>query len=459
MPNSDKSQEQELLRSASLSGGDLNALILELWQQTRMDWGFATDQLAKVFRRERQLGSGQRRFVAEVLYTMIRHARRIDLAIESGGFKTLGRAPDDKRLLAALVLEHGLPVEDAAQQDDTLVWTKVAGINDKLDAVRNPAERIATRHSLPDFLVKILVSELGAEQTEALAKALNERAPMSIRANTIKGDRDALAAALREEGIETTEGALGTNTLLVDTRTNLFGLDCFQSGRFEAQDEGSQLITELVAPPPKGLVVDYCAGAGGKTLGLAAILGNRGRLMASDVDKRKLTELRRRAKRAGATNIQVVKLDHESGSGAERVALPAPFEKIIGKASRVLVDAPCTGTGALRRNPEARWRLSQRELDRMPAQQLNIASRALELVAPGGRLIYATCSILRSENQEVVEKLMRGRDDLELISPREVWGAAKGDKVVDESGQYMVTRPDLHGCDGFFAAVIRRKPE
>ncbi len=458
MTNPEKEQEQQLLRSASSRGGQCNSLILELWQQTRMDWGFATDRMAKVFRRERTLGSSERRFVAEVLYSMIRHATRIDLAIEAGGLKAVGRAPDSKRLLAALILEHNLAHEDAAQHDADLDWQAVANIDVKLDALRKPVERISSRHSLPEFLAKILVTDLGEQEAESLAAALNKRAPMSIRANTLKGDREALQRALSTEGIETTFGDYGTNTLHVDTRTNLFGLDSFRNGLFEAQDEGSQLIAELVAPPPKGLIVDYCAGAGGKSLALSAMLQNRGRLMASDVDKRKLIELRRRAKRAGATNIQVVQLDHESGAGGERVALPKPFENILGQAVRVLVDAPCTGTGALRRNPEARWRLSQAELDRMPAQQLSIASRALELVAPGGRLIYATCTLLKSENQDIVEKLMKDRDDLEIISPREVWGKDRGEALLDPTGQFMITRPDVHGCDGFFAAVIRRKP-
>ncbi len=458
MTDSEKSQEQELLRSSANQGGSLNSLILELWQQTRMDWGFATDRLAKVFRRERSLGSSERRFVAEVLYSMIRHARRIDLALEAGGLRSVGRAPDSKRLLATLVLEHGLSPQDAAQHDADLDWSVVAGINEKLSTTRNSVARIAMLHSLPDFLAQVLVADLGEEQAEALAVALNHRAPMSIRANTLKTDIQSLRAALAEEGIETTAGSYGTQTLHVDTRTNLFGLSSFQKGFFEAQDEGSQLIAELVAPPPKGLIVDYCAGAGGKALALSALLQNRGRLMASDVDKRKLKELRRRAKRAGATNIQVVELGHESGAGSERVAMPAPFEKIIGKAARVLVDAPCTGLGALRRNPEARWRLSQAEIDRMPGQQLHIAQRALELVAPGGRLIYATCTLLKSENEDVVRQLMKGREDLEILSPREVWGAKRGDALVDPTGQFMTTRPDVHGCDGFFAAVIRRKP-
>jgi 16S rRNA (cytosine967-C5)-methyltransferase len=238
----------------------------------------------------------------------------------------------------------------------------------------------------------------------------------------------------------------------VETRTNLFGLDAFQRGLFEAMDEGSQLIAELVAPPPKGMIVDYCAGAGGKSLALAAELENKGRILASDVDMRKLKELRRRAKRAGVGNVQVVELNTEADS-----ALPKPFEKILGKASRVLVDAPCTGVGALRRNPEARWRLSEGDLKQLPEKQLRIASRALELVAPGGRLIYATCTVLKRENQEVVTQLMAGRDDLEIISPREVWGAKRGEGLVDESGQFLFTLPNRHGSDGFFAAVIRRK--
>ena len=450
MTDSDKSQEQELLRSAL--SGELRSLVLELWQQTRMDWSFATDTLAKAFRRERWLGSSERRFVAELLYSMIRHAARIDLALGLGGLKAVGRAPDSSRLLACMVLEYGLSPEDARQYDPELDWAAVAAVNEKIATFRRPVERIAARHSLPDFLAEVLVADLGAEEAEALAAALNQRAPMSLRANTLKSSRGELREALQQEGIETTAGQYGSQTLHVDTRTNLFGLDAFQRGLFEAQDEGSQLIAELVAPPPKGMVVDYCAGAGGKSLALAALLENRGRVLASDVDKRKLKELRRRAKRAGVGNVQVVELNPEAGA-----AMPKPFESILGKASRVLVDAPCTGIGALRRNPEARWRLSQADLDRLPRTQLQIAQRAMELVAPGGRLIYATCTLLRRENQHVVEALMAGRGDLEIISPREVWGADRGDALVDESGQFLLTKPHRHGCDGFFAAVIRRK--
>lgn len=450
MTESDKEQEQELLRSAR--NGELRSLILELWQQTRMDWSFATDTLSKVFRRERSLGSSERRFVAEMLYSMIRHARRIDLALEHGGLKSVGRAPDSSRLLACMVLEYGLSPEDARKTEPKVDWAAVAGINEKLAGMRLPVQRIAARHSLPDFLAEVLVADLGAEEAEALAGALNQRAPMTLRANTLKTTRAELQSALSEEGIETAFGSFGSETLKVETRTNLFGLDSFKRGLFEAMDEGSQLIAELVAPPPKGMIVDYCAGAGGKSLALAAQLENKGRILASDVDKRKLKELRRRAKRAGVGNVQVVELSNEAGS-----ALPKPFENILGKASRVLVDAPCTGIGALRRNPEARWRLSESDLKQLPQKQLQIAQRAMELVAPGGRLIYATCTLLKRENEEVVAGLMAGRDDLEIISPREVWGAERGEALVDETGQFLMTLPNRHGSDGFFAAVLRRK--
>ncbi|MBL4636600.1 MAG: RsmB/NOP family class I SAM-dependent RNA methyltransferase [Kofleriaceae bacterium] len=451
MTNSDKSQEQELLLRSALTG-ELRSLTLKLWQQTRMDWGFVTDRLSKAFRKERSLGSSERRFVAELIYSMVRNARRIDLALELGGLQAVGKAPDSKRLLACLVLEYGLSTADASARDPELNWAKVAAVDETIAKIRNPTERIAARHSLPDFLAEVFVADMGIEEAENLAAALNQRAPMSVRANTLINSRDELAESLRLEGIETTPGELGAQTLRVDTRTNLFGLQAFQAGGFEAQDEGSQLIAELVAPPPKGVIIDYCAGAGGKSLALAAMLDSKGRILASDVDKRKLTELRRRAKRAKAGNIQAVQLQPESGA-----ALPKPFEKMIGKASRVLVDAPCTGIGALRRNPEAKWRLTPSDLERLPKIQLEIAQRAMELVAPGGRLIYATCTLLKKENEDVVAALMAGRDDLEILSPREVWGAERGDSLVDESRQFMKTRPHVHNTDGFFAAVIRRK--
>jgi 16S rRNA (cytosine967-C5)-methyltransferase len=446
----DKAQGQLAVEAAS--GGPLGRLVLDLWQRTRIDWGFASDRLADAFRRERKLRSEERRFAAETLYGMIRHLRRVDEALSAGGLRPGGAAPDRERLLAYLVLEGGLAPQDAARHVRSIDWQRVAGIDAELARERDPSRRIARMFSLPDWLAAALVTERGAEVAAELAAAFNQRAPMTVRANLLAGDADALVADLAATGIAAHRGALGSAAVLVDTRTNLFALDGFKRGRFEAQDEGSQLIAELVAPPPRGRVVDYCAGAGGKTLALAAALANRGRLIACDVDARKLVELRRRARRAGATNIQAALLGPEPTSG-----WPPALAAIEGGSDRVLVDAPCSGIGALRRNPEVRWRLVPADLERLPEVQLGIARRALDLVAPGGRLIYATCTLLAAENQAVIERLAAERTGLEIVPIKDVWGSARAAPLSDASGRFLELLPHRHGTDGFFAAVLRRR--
>lgn len=450
MPDKDKSQVQLAVQAAS--GGPLGQLVVELWQRTRIDWSFASDKLAGAFRDNRGLGAGERRFCAETLYGMIRNLRRIDQALIAGGLR--GPAPDRERLLAYLVLEGGLAAADAARHVPDIDWSRVSAIDDHLAAIAQPVRRIALRHSLPDFVAELWVAERGEAQAEALAAALAERAPMTVRVNTLLSDRDSVLAELAELGLAAHAGQLAHDAIIVDDRTNLFALAPFQRGHFEAQDEASQLCAELVAPPPRSTVVDFCAGAGGKTLALAAALAGRGKVVSCDVDSRKLTELKKRARRAQANNIQSVVLDREPDA-----ALPPPLEKLIGNAARVLVDAPCSGLGSLRRNPEARWRLTPGDLDRFGALQLAIARTAATLVAPGGRLIYATCTLSARENQHVVEQLLARPGGFEVISPIEVWGRARAEGWVDNSGRFLELLPSVHGTDGFFAAVLRRLPE
>ena len=448
MTEADKAQDRLAVEAAS--GSHLGRLVLDLWQRTRIDWGFVTDRLADAFRRERRIGSGERRFASETLYGMIRHLRRLDEALVAGGLRPGGPAPDRERLLAYLVLEGGLAPADAARHVPTIDWQKVAGIDAALARIRDPARRIALLRSLPDWLATELVAERGADEADQLAAALATRAPMTVRANTLRNRPAELIAELAREGITAHSGALATTAVHIDTRTNLFATAAFKAGRFEAQDEGSQLIAELVAPPPRSRLVDYCAGAGGKTLALAAAMESAGRIAACDVDHRKLAELKKRARRAGASNIESVEL---AGEG-----LAPPLRSLERNAARVLVDAPCSGIGALRRNPEARWRLDQADLRRMPELQLAIARRALDLVAPGGRLVYATCTLLRAENQAVVERLLAENPDLSLLAPKEIWGTARAAPLTDASGSFMELLPHRHGTDGFFAAVLRRKP-
>jgi 16S rRNA (cytosine967-C5)-methyltransferase len=268
---------------------------------------------------------------------------------------------------------------------------------------------------------------------------------MTVRANLISTDRDALAAELARDRIATAPGAWCDTALHVETRTNLFALAAFTRGAMEAQDEGSQLLADLAAAcgRPGALVVVLCAGAGGKTLAIAARLGNRGRIVAADVDERKLDELRRRARRAGVTCAQTVHLDGGRW--------PAALDALRGKADVVLVDAPCSGIGALRRNPEARWRLSEADLTGFASRQREILGGARALLTPGGRLVYATCTLLAVENAEVVATVVG--PDLVAVPIRELLGDRA--RELGDGDEFTVA-PHRQGSDGFYARVLQR---
>lgn len=447
MTDDDKAQDRRLAKWVA-EGGRLRDTALDLWTRTRFDWGFVTDQLAHTFRRERSIGAQERRFLAETVYGLVRHLRRIDHCLASGSRRTASPRDLD-RLLALHVIGDALTPAQATAASPDVDWAAVRHASDAIDTARRPLERLTLGAGLPDWLAERLLADWG-ERAVPLAMALNARAPMTIRANTLRGDRDALATALRADGLTVTPGALAPAALHVETRTNLFGLPAFKAGLFEAQDEGSQLLAELalaVLPPSaRKLVIDVCAGAGGKSLALAAGMQNRGRVLATDVDGKKLEELRRRGRRAGVTNLQAQAIDDG--------AWPEAFVPVRGKADIVLVDAPCSGTGALRRNPEARFRLRAEDVTELTRTQQQILRNAIELARPGGFVVYATCSVLAAENQRVVADAVRaaaGR--VRHVPLAEAWpahAAAVGD------GQDLIVTPDRHGTDGFYAAVLQR---
>jgi 16S rRNA (cytosine967-C5)-methyltransferase len=435
--------------AAVAEGGRMRAIVLELWQRTRMDWGFVTDRLAQTFRAEKWIGGGERRFISETVFGMVRHLRRIDAALERGR-KTKKPPKDLERLLALMVLEKQLEPAQAARVERDLDWNAVAGIDGVISAERNVAKRIALAASFPDWLAQRFVADWG-DQAEALALALNERAPMTLRVNTLATTRDEVARTLDAEDheIATSPGTWSDVALHLDTRTNLFALAAFKKGWFESQDEGSQLLAELATgglATDKPLVVDLCAGAGGKTLAIAARLANKGRILASDIDEKKLEELKKRARRAGVTTAQALHLDDGRW--------PDTLENLRGKVDVVLVDAPCSGIGALRRNPEARWRLREADLATFATRQQEILDGAYALLAPGGRLVYATCTLLREENQDVVTAVRAKRPDLEVVQLSSVLGEERARAFAE--GDAFTSRPDKHGTDGFFAQVLRR---
>ncbi|MBK9037386.1 MAG: RsmB/NOP family class I SAM-dependent RNA methyltransferase [Myxococcales bacterium] len=433
------------LVAAALTGGRIRALVLDLWQRTRLDWGFVNDRLSQVFRKETWVGGSERRFMSEVVYGLVRHVRRVDAALAAGRRGTSSRAPsDDERLIAYFVLEGAITAAAAAPLAPSIDWAVVADFDATLARERDPVVRVAVGCSMPDWLARRLVRDHGP-RAEAIARALGRRAPTTIRANRLRTTRTALAGALAARGLTTTPCALATDGLRVETRTNLNALPEFTAGDFEAQDEGSQLLAELCGDAPD-LVIDLCAGAGGKTLALAAQMGNRGRVVACDIDGRKLGELRKRARRAGLTTVEPLHLDGG--------AWPDALERRRDQAARVLVDAPCSGVGALRRNPETRWRLREADLATFAATQVELARRAAALLAPGGRMIYATCTILSEENQAVVAEVARARG-LRIVPLAEAWDA-RAAAVATADGQFLQVDPDRHGTDGFFAAVLER---
>ena len=316
-------------------------------------------------------------------------------------------------------------------------------IDNDLDKIADPIARLGIELSYPDWIVRRALASYGADGGRALLVAMNQRAPLTARANRLKVDREQLAKHLDEVGVPSSKTRLASDGLILDTHENVYSLVPFREGELELMDEGSQLVAELVAPPPRGVVIDACAGAGGKTLALGAMLGNKGRLLALDVTEAKLEELRLRARRAGLTNVTARIVEE----GRE----PAP----AGSADRVLVDAPCTGLGVIRRNPETRWRVKESEPAEMAVLQRSILERYAPLAKVGGRVIYATCSLLAEENDAVVDGFLADHKDYEEVPLKEVLGKERALAVGD--GTRLRTLPHVHDCDGFFAAILRRK--
>lgn len=403
--------------------------VIEAYEAFRSEGGFATDHLSQLFRREDRLSEAQRGEVASLLYACVRWIRRADFV--------LGSARDD--LPARLRLSAFFEGRGAASPE----WIERDA---EIDRVADVLERFGLRHSLPDHLAAVFLEEFGDRAAEVMA-ALNRPAPQTIHA---RGDRDVIASQLAKEGLSSTPARFSRCGLVIDPPRGLFSTEAFRRGDFEVMDEGSQLIAELVAPPPGGTVIDLCAGAGGKTLAIASLLRGRGRVIALDVVAAKLEELRRRARRAGWSNVRAVVLDHDT-------AWPEPVAALEGKVDRVLVDVPCSGLGVLRRNPEARWRIAAEFLEELPRTQLAIAKRARSLLAPGGRLIYSTCTLRRAENEDVVRALLSSDPSLERVRVAEIYGRSWADPITDASGFALSIAPHSHGTDGFYAAVLRRR--
>lgn len=426
---------------------------LEVYGAIRHEGRLADRALDFTLRHQRHLYSLERRTVAERIYALLRRQITVDWLLERArdGFGKLPAARADALRLAASRVLEGEPWREVARVS-ALVPADAGALGKLRDAGAElerqaPEVRFALKYSLPPFLAAAFREELGDEAEDAMA-AMNVRAPLTARANTLKGDREVLAEALSREEVDSRPTPYSPFGLELLTHQNAFSLDAFRQGRFELQDEGSQLLGMLVDAPPTR-VVDACAGAGGKALQLSAQMRNKGELFALDVDERRLGELRRRANRAGAFNIRIRVIP------AEDVPSREALSDLTAKADRVLVDSPCSGTGTFRRKPDARYHITPELLADHVARQKALLDRYAPLVKPGGRLIYGTCSVLRVENEAVVEDFLARNEAFRLVPISDRIGEPLASKVGRDG--YLRTFPHRHGTDGFFGAILERR--
>jgi 16S rRNA (cytosine967-C5)-methyltransferase len=302
------------------------------------------------------------------------------------------------------------------------------------------------RSNLPKWLFDKFVAQFGEAETLALADALNQPAPLDLRVNSIKATRDEVVAKLAEAPILAEPMPYAPLGLRVLKKPALQNLPLFKDGAIEVQDEGSQVLSQIVGAKRGEMVVDFCAGAGGKTLALGALMRNTGRLYAFDISEKRLAKLKPRMARSGLSNVHPVLIAHERDAKIKRLA---------GKIDRVLVDAPCSGLGTLRRNPDVKWRQKVEAIAEMQEKQASILAGAARLLKGGGRLVYATCSLLNEENDFIVEQFLAAHPDFVLVPMHKVLAEQK---IELEMGDYLKLLPHKHQTDGFFAAVLERKP-
>ena len=422
------------------------AATIEVLDKTRASASPADDVISAYFRGRRYIGSKDRRAISSRVYAIQRAQARL--------LWWTGSDEPRASVLAHLALAEQMP----AWQIKTLYSgegygpTNLTGCETKLlqkltgQSLEDAAMPLVDRLEVPAWLLPPLHKQFG-DNLEAELAALNQPASLDLRVNLLKGDCGRALELLSQEGITAEATPHSPIGLRVKQRTNLHSNTAFRGGFVEPQDEASQIAVLLCDARADQLMIDYCAGAGGKTLALAAAMKDGGPLIASDRDPARLRRIKTRLKRAGVSNV-TIKVNRD-GAG---------LDQYQGKAMRVLVDAPCSGSGAWRRNPAAKWSLTPEQLQEYKSAQAQILAAAALLVAPGGRLIYATCSVLPEENEDQVERFHAAQADFKPLPVRQVWkhcvdGTCPGDTGADP---YLNLSPARHGTDGFFVAILRR---
>ncbi|MGD9914785.1 MAG: RsmB/NOP family class I SAM-dependent RNA methyltransferase [Rhizobiaceae bacterium] len=406
------------------------------------------------FRARRFIGDADRGQIIEQLYVLLRHHARLGWWLSGQGREDIPR----NRMLAWLALGEGRTPEEVGRlfsggrfapsrltaQERALV-EKLAG-----RTIDHPAMPDEVRFECPDWALDGLRRRFPDTFGEEMAAMLTP-APLDLRVNPVKSTREAMLAALRELGLRPQPARMAPHGIRLDRRLSFAGLPMLKKGEVEIQDEGSQLVAMLVDAGPGERVVDFCAGAGGKTLAIAAQMGNRGHVIACDVNEVRLKRAAERFRRAGLHNIETRVLVSETDKWVKRHKL---------SYDRVLVDAPCSGTGTWRRNPDARWRPEDEQgVGHLVALQSRILASAARLVKPGGRLVYATCSLLTEENEEQVAGFLAAHPAFHVIPLSEAAPQLTDSGLIGQGHpDYLSLTPARHDTDGFFAAVLQREP-
>ncbi len=402
--------------------------------------GPADAKLSAYFRENPKLGQKDRAFIAETVYQVIRRKRLLEYLADGVDARRL--------LLAALLRVQGVSLGSVGPHLSKIQSEWAHAI--KAKSTENLP--LAVQADLPDWLWDKLVAQYGEQEALSLSRAMHLSAPLDLRVNRLNGQREAVLALFTKEGLTATPTPYSPDGVRLKEKIPLNKHVLFTKGVIEVQDEGSQLLTLLLAPRRGEMVADFCAGAGGKTLAMGALMANSGRLYAFDVAEKRLSNLRPRLARSGLSNIHPQLIANERDPKLKRLAQ---------KFDRVLVDAPCSGLGTLRRNPDLKWRQTEMDVAELSIKQANILDAAAKLVKSGGRLVYATCSVLREENENVVEAFLAKHPEFKQLNAAEILAQQK---VPVDTGMTLKMLPHVHGTDGFFAAAFERcsvgdKPE
>ena len=393
----------------------------------------ADSVLSRFFRLRRNLGQSDRSTIAETVYAVLRRKRLLERL--SGG----GRDPRRLALAAwsALLGANLRELEGCIGSDETDWLAQVKR------AAREP-QAIEVECDMPDWLIARLRRDRDDSSLLELARGLARPAPLDLRINLARMTREAALERFARDGMGAAPTPYSPAGVRIAGKPAINRHELFREGLMEVQDEGSQLLCYLVSPRRGEMVVDFCAGAGGKSLALGMLMRSTGRLYAFDVSDKRLAQLKPRLARSGLSNVHPQRIDGEKDPRVFRLA---------GKIDRVLIDAPCTGLGTLRRNPDLKWRQSEQSLRELTRKQASILRSAARLAKPGGRLVYATCSVLQEENRDIVAEFLGENEAFRLVSAAQVLAQQR---IALDTGEFLELFPHRHGTDGFFAAALER---